>query len=229
MRELKGANDEDVRDIFKRFNKYVTKLNDQEIRQATYAGPFMQLAWRLADDDLWVQLKLVSPAQIRRMKDVEFVSELIIGTMHGPQGGSAKYIDEYYAQYEDFDEEFPGQALAEKRFNRVVRIASKLFETDVETRFRSNRTDFYSLFVACATTLIEHSLADAEIPKLRTTIVRFGLDIDKRLANEHSPVKNDVVQYVRAVEKGANDKKRRSDRHLALLGRIEPHFKPIKT
>src|ERR1700734_784369 len=120
VRQLEGATDDDVRDIFKRFNKYVTKLNDQEMRNATYSGPFIQLAYNLAEDDYWVQNRLVTPAQIRRMKDIEFVSELIIGCLHGPQGGSAKIIDEYYAQYEDYEDDFPGLSTAKNRFNTTL-------------------------------------------------------------------------------------------------------------
>jgi len=115
VRQLEGANDDDVRDIFRRFNKYVTKLNDQEIRNASFTGPFIQLASKLADDNYWVKCGLVSPTQIRRMKDIDFLSELLIGTLHGPQGGSATSIDEYYSQYEEFDDEFPGQAAAEQQ------------------------------------------------------------------------------------------------------------------
>lgn len=50
------------------------------------------------------------------MKDIEFASELLIGVIHGPQGGSAKNIDKYYARYEDYDDEFPGQRVAVRRF-----------------------------------------------------------------------------------------------------------------
>jgi hypothetical protein len=223
---LEAATDDDVRDIFKRFNKYSTKLNDQEIRNASFTGPFIHLASKIADDDYWVQNGLVTPGQIRRMKDIEFASELLIGTLHGPQGGNAKSIDEYYSQYEEFDDEFPGQVIAEKRFSKSLGYIKRIFEGDADSRFHSNRTDFYSLFVAITVLLIDKSLVDTQLKALRTSIIRFGVDVDKRLADESADVSQNVKTYVRAVEKGANDKKRRADRHAALLQLLEKHFKP---
>jgi hypothetical protein len=53
---------------------------------------------------------------LRRMTDVEFVSELLIGILHGPQAGNARAIDEYYVQYEDYDDEYGLERLAMLRF-----------------------------------------------------------------------------------------------------------------
>src|SRR6266511_3899302 len=39
VRQLQSADDKSVRDMFRRLNKYLTKLNDQELRNATYTGP----------------------------------------------------------------------------------------------------------------------------------------------------------------------------------------------
>src|SRR5207245_1440160 len=101
--------DDEVRDMFRRLNKYLTPLKPQELRNATYSGPFAVLVQKLADDKYWAEKGIVSPALIRRQNDVEFVSELMIGVLHGPQGGGAAVIDQYYSQYEDFEDEFPGQ------------------------------------------------------------------------------------------------------------------------
>ncbi len=71
----------------------------------------MKAVTQLAEKTIWVERGLVSPMQVRRMKDIEFASELLIGVIHGPQGGSAKKIDEFYRQYEEFDDEFPANRL----------------------------------------------------------------------------------------------------------------------
>ena len=57
---------------------------------------------------------------------------------------------------------------------------------------------------------------------------KFELAVDARLADERLKADAPVIKYVRAVEKGANDKKRRADRHAALLQVIDPFFKPLK-
>ena len=224
VRHLDTADEDGVRDIFKRINKFSTKLNDQELRNATYTGPFIQLANELADDDFWVTNTLVSPAQIRRMKDIQFVSELLIGVIHGPQGGSARIIDEYYSMYEDYDEQFPGQRTTVERFRRTKAILKDLFEVGGVSRFRTNLTDFYSLFVATAAMLIDWDLPTDRVSPLSIAIRSFEQSVDRRLADNAASAVQDVVTYVRAVEKGANDKKRRADRHEVLLTLLQRHF-----
>ena len=219
------ADDIEVREVFKRINRYVTKLNEAELRNATYSGPFVVLAYALADDDYWVQSKLVSTAQIRRMKDVEFVSELLIGVIHGPQAGSAAAVTDYYVLYEDYDDEFPNQKQVEDRFKRTQKLLEEIFGSAAFSRFRSNRTDYYSLFVAVAVLSIAGSLGKTNVTKVRSILQTFETAIDIRLSDETLKAPDYVIDYVRAVEKGANDKKRRADRHGVLLNLLQPYFK----
>src|SRR6266699_6455146 len=104
VRYLNTESDPEVRDMFERLNRFLTPLKPQELRNSRFTGPFVQLTVKLADDEYWAENRIVTAAQIRRMGDVEFVSELLIGVLHGPQGGSAKVIDEYYVQYEDYED-----------------------------------------------------------------------------------------------------------------------------
>jgi len=224
VRQLSTADDDTIRNVFKRLNKFSTRLNDQELRNATYTGPFMRLAVELADDEYWVQNKLVSPPNIRRMKDVEFVSELIIGVIHGPQGGSGKSIDEYYIQYEDYEDEFPGQPAAKRRFETTLKLVCNILSGSKATRFQANRTDFYSLFVAISNLLLRARVPTAKVPKVRKVLEVFQTDVDARLADESRHVSKQVTEYVRAVEKGANDKKRRAVRHAALIDVMSLYF-----
>jgi hypothetical protein len=46
------------------------------------------------------------------------------------------------------------------------------------------------------------------------------------MADEEASVSKAAIDYVRAVEKGANDKNRRAVRHLTLLGVISDGFAP---
>lgn len=225
VRLLQDASDTVVWDMFRRINKFLTKLNDQELRNATYTGPFIRAAMELAERKFWLERGLISPAQIRRMKDIEYTSELLIGVIHGPQGGSAKSIDEYYQQYEDYDDEFPGQKLAVRRFEQTLTLVSEIQPSEETSRFRGNRTDFYSLFVAVSQLVRTHGLLKGQALLLRKKLWSFEQAVDARLADERLKSDATVISYVRAVEKGANDKKRRADRHAVLLQMITPFFK----
>ena len=83
------------------------------------------------------------------MIDLQFVSELLIGVLHGPQGGSSRIVDSYYAQYEDYEDEFPGQKQAKKRYETTLATLKELLP-DIKSSRWSNMQDFYSLFVATA-------------------------------------------------------------------------------
>jgi len=221
---LNTANDEEVRDMFRRLNKFLTPLKPQELRNATYMGPFAQLALKLADSEYWVENRIVTPASIRRMGDVEFTSELLIGLLHGPQGGGAGVIDSYYAQYEDFEDEFPDQKRVERLFEESLKTAQTVLPNIKDTRW-SNKTDFYSLFVATGSLLKTYELRGNGVPRVRKALTVFAAEVDKRLGDEEAKVSKGALEYVRAVEKGANEKQRRATRHAVLIKAMESFFR----
>lgn len=224
VRYLQTERDEDVRDMFRRLNKFLTPLRPQELRNATYLGPFIRLAERLADNEYWSENRIVKPASIRRQGDIEFVSELLIGVLHGPQGGSSKIIDDYYSQYEDYDDEFPDQRAATRLFDLTLRTAQRILPNIKETRW-SNKTDFYTVFVTLASLLRLKEIIARKITRMRLALNDFADQIDARLADEKADVSKEAVDYVRAVEKGANDKRRRANRQLALIQIIDEFFR----
>jgi hypothetical protein len=223
VRMLDVDDDAVLRDLFIRLNKYLAKLTDQELRNALYTGPFVAMSMELADNDFWFEQKLVTAAQIRRMKDVEFVSDLLIGVMHGPQGGSAKVIDEYYTRFEDYEDEFPNQRPTLKRFQAALSVVQKLFPT-LSDRWQ-NRTDFYSLFVAISALQLIGDFVVTRPRPARLALRKFADAVNQRLADEAFQADEDVISYVRAVEKGANDKKRRADRHGVLMDILRKYVK----
>ncbi|MDP2898211.1 MAG: DUF262 domain-containing protein [bacterium] len=227
VRYLNTDIDNEVRDMFTRLNKYLSPLKPQELRNATYSGPFVDLVLSFAEEEYWSENRIVSPALIRRMGDVEFLSELLIGVMHGPQGGGAKLIDGYYAQYEDFEEEFPDQPEAKRLFNRTLATVQDVLPNIKETRWR-NKTDFYTLFVALASLLRSNMLTQRKLPALRSTLEGFAEEVNLRLSDDNATVSQAVIQYVRAVEKGPNEKTRRANRHVVVVDLVQRYFRPNK-
>ncbi|MDA8240807.1 MAG: DUF262 domain-containing protein [Nitrospiraceae bacterium] len=182
VRYLNTESDDEVRDMFKRLNKYLTPLKPQELRNAIYTGPFIRLAEKLADDEYWAENRIVTPPAIRRMTDIEFVSELLIGVMHGPQGGSAKIIDEYYKLYEDYEDQFPDQQRTQRLFDKTLKTVQAIFPDIKETRW-GNKTDFYTLFVAFASLFRSSDLPEKNIKDIRKSLDKFAKEVDVRLAN----------------------------------------------
>jgi Protein of unknown function DUF262 len=217
-----------VEDVFKRLNKFTLPLKAQELRNATYHGPFAKLSEKLADDEFWAVNRIVSAAAIRRMADIEMMSDLLIGVLHGPQGGSAKIIDEYYEKYEQFEDEFPEQSRAKKLFDKTFDTIKRLFPEDISEVRWGNRADYYSLFVALAQLFVDQKLPPSAEKGLAKRLVEFGVEVDRSLERPNANVSDEAQQYARAIEKASNDKARRADRHEALIEVTTPYLRKRK-
>jgi hypothetical protein len=225
VRYLYTDDRKEVEDVFKRLNKFTLPLKAQELRNATYHGAFAKLSEQLADDEYWAVNRIVSPAAIRRMADIEMMSDLLIGLLHGPQGGSAKIIDQYYEQYEPFDEEFPEQNRTRRLFAKTLDAIGRLFPDIANVPRWGNRADYYSLFVAMGNLLKNSDLPPKNEKSLTEKLVEFAQQVDQRLETPTAKTSKASMMYARAIEKGSNDKARRLDRHEALADIVTPLLK----
>lgn len=222
VRFLYSENLRDVEDIFKRLNKYTMPLKPQELRNATYHGPFAKLSEQLADEEYWAVNRIISPATIRRMGDIEMMSDLIIGLLHGPQGGAAKIIDQYYEEYEPCEDEFPEQPRIKRMFQKSLDTIKRVFpELDSVPRW-GNRADFYSLFVALGSLLNERDLPTSSDAALRQQLSTLAREVNRRIEHPTAATSANSKKYARAIEKGSNDRARRMDRHEVLCAVISP-------
>jgi hypothetical protein len=174
----------------------------------------------LADNTYWAENGILTAASIRRMGDIEYVAELLIGVMHGPQGGASSIIDQYYIQYEDYEDEFPEQHTTQEQFDNTLRAIQDILPDVRSTRWK-NKGDFYSLFVALAA-LLTRRMSDAEAAPIRAALGEFEAEIKQRRLDDTADVSADVGNYLDALQRGANDKGRRADRHEALLHVLQP-------
>ncbi|MDR7372273.1 DUF262 domain-containing protein [Flavobacterium aquidurense] len=141
IRLLPDVPDVELRTIFQRLNKNVVSLNKQELRQATYWGPFIKTMNHISDREYWTKIGLYTPNDIRRMLDVEYISELAIYALHGVQNKKDN-LDKYYELYE---EEFDRERELSESFDTVVGEILKIIPEISYTRW-SKKSDFYTLF-----------------------------------------------------------------------------------
>jgi hypothetical protein len=219
VRELEQATDDDVRDLFKRLNKYVFALNAQELRNARYTGPFINLMTEIADYDYWAENRIVSATAIRRMNDIQYVSELFVAIMHGVQH-KTKTLDRYYEMYE---ENFPDIAEWKSKFIRTMEIIKYLFPEIKETRWH-NRSDYYSLFVAISQHTNDYVFSDNNMGALSRRLTSFGKEVDEAVKKEGRSKDKIVTSYAKAVIAAAADRDRRLIRHEVLSKIIEKYI-----
>lgn len=173
--EIRNANDDVLRDIYSRVNKYNVKLNRQELRRADYPGRFLDTSEMLAQHKYFEDNKVFTPAQYKRNLDVEFVSELLLALIVGAQDKKTN-IDLAYQEYAMWDKE--SQSATVSSFERVISDLALIFSGDDtdsrlvlwKSRFRQ-KADFYALFLAIAN---QHSsgfdLPSGELQHLRADL-----------------------------------------------------------
>lgn len=143
VQELTGYGDNDIKDIFVRMNKYVVKLSAQELRHAKAEGKFSEFVERVGKWDYWREHKVISAQQIRRMRAVEFVAELTILLIEGPQDKKSA-VDLYYGKYQ---KGFAKGAWVESVLKEYLAWILAALPELKQLRYRSP-TDLYSLIGA---------------------------------------------------------------------------------
>lgn len=169
VRTLPELPEADIRQIFKRLNKNVESLNKQELRKAIYSGPFIKLMTRLSGDRFWISMRLFSPNDIKRMRDVEFISELAIAAVEGISNKKDR-LETFYEESEDY---FPYEMQMRCVFAGVMKQLTPMVDTLVKTRWR-NKTDFYTLFNALASHVDKLPLDNYKTEVLREMLVTFS-------------------------------------------------------
>jgi hypothetical protein len=158
-------------------------------------------------------MKVFSANDIRRMLDVEFISEIAIALLHGHQNKKSA-IDKYYVLYE---EEFEQQKDVEQTFRLVVSEIAGMLTLYPRSRWRK-KSDFYSLFLVLAKFSDRMPFSSTKRRVISRRLAKFGQSVDDYLAGTAKPAKQSAVtRYADAVERAASDLANRKVRHEVLL------------
>lgn len=226
VREITDASEEEVRNLFKRMNLNVVALNSQELRHATYSGEFIRLMEEIAEDEFWAENKIVTPNEIRRMKDVEFISDLFVSMIHGIQD-KTKELDDYYQLYEP---KFEDKQNHFKMFLDIKNIIYSIFPDLKETRWR-NKSDFYTLFIVFSELIKKNYLIPQQkYSNIKADLLKFAetIDVAVKKVSKGRKLPKEVANYVNAVTKSTTDKDRRVTRHKIILKIISKYAKGNK-
>ncbi|MCK5763826.1 MAG: DUF262 domain-containing protein [Clostridiales bacterium] len=139
-----------INDIFDRLNRNSRKLVEQELRHAKYDGWFISFVEGETESSDWKDLYIVTTSRRTRMKDVQFLSELLLIILKDDISGfSQNEITEFYAKYDElndldfsFDEE-----LVKNRFANAKKYMFELEESfSIISNYSKDFTNFYSLW-----------------------------------------------------------------------------------
>lgn len=219
IRVLPEVSDLELRTVFQRLNKNTVALNKQELRQATYWGPFINIMNTISNKEYWGKIDLFTPNDIRRMIDVEYISELAIFALHGFQNKKDN-LDRYYELYEvDFDEGL----LLIANFDLVVHELLKIIPEIGSTRW-SKKADFYSLFGLFYKHIDQLPLASNKRQFARDMLLEFAEEIDYFVKTDSDKAiqtyNNATLEYARGI-RATTDIGTRKVRELALELKLE--------
>ncbi len=211
VRMLNTSSEAEIRDLFTRLNTNNLSLTDQELRNARYQGKFKAACERLADNPFFQSINLFTAREVRRMVDIEFVSELLLRSVEGITN-KKDLLEQAYANY---DEDFPQESEHEEEFNAAIQLIKSITTPDTAAVIKT-KSNFFSLF---GVALEYYRRTGKTFFKNPTVLVD---ELSKLLfqAKNFDPNSNNpdlkVRDYFEAVSRAASDKGRRARREEIL-------------
>jgi len=160
----------------------------------------------LAAAPFWTDIGIRSAARIKRRRDVEYVSEIFLLTMHGVQDSNPRLLDEYYARY---DEEESADEIEEYRalYEKCLAIMRHLGVEFLKSSRFSNMHDFYSLWAASfdyadRANEIDYEATCIELKQFEKWLAELNESLANSLDIAHTH--RDALKYFDAVRLGAN-------------------------
>lgn len=206
-----SVDDVTVLTIFQRMNSTGFKLNDQEIRNATYFGEFKEAAYGLAYGQYqrWLKWDIFNKQEIAQMREVELTSDLMGLVLRGVQARTKSSLNGLYKTYDD---EFEKRSSVEDEFRKVFDFLDGVYSPDSSRsglkRFRSSAW-FYTVFAfALSVVRGEVDLTEGDlVEKLETAEVSL---------RSTDTLEESLVKVLR----GATADRRSRETRLAFLQRI---------
>lgn len=224
-RQLPDLDEKILREVFRRLNKTVERLEPQELRHAAYGGPLMGLLEKSAAHPTLSDVGVFSAKDYLRRRNDEFVSEVLFAYTAGAFPNKKDGLDDFFLVRERQGISPEEISDLSQRLGRVFAELSSSGAAIRKTRFR-NKSDFYTLLVIL--------LRNAEsLPFDATSRSQFELALSgfssrvneiKRKENVGESVADlisgdlgvEALTYLRAVERAASDRLSRVRRNESL-------------
>jgi len=220
VRELGSKSDSEIQEIFKRINATAYSLNDMEINNAVYQGPFRQFAQEMAELNFFEEHKVFTVRETRRMRDVAFLITVLISMLRSYPNREDDH-EEFLSQY---NEEFPE---AEDIRRRIVATLSFIERCDFSPRSRAWRNaDFLALIVELDR-LLEQFEGTLQAQAAAPVLKEFYAEVDMLASKvERGPdalaSPTAALDYYMTTLQGTADRQNRINRGKALRSILAP-------
>lgn len=210
----------EVREVFVRINSTGKALSKQEIRKAKYfkSGFLKEMTKVAASVRLkLLEMEVLSEAQITRMKDVEFVSELVLSVMYNTVQDKKRILDRAMTP-NGVNLRSLGKAV--RRFKTALKRVVRILPDIQETRY-TKAADFYTLVVLWARLEEEGVALDSrKACAVAGALLReFGHRADVAYENIRNGLGTDdrlALAYIQTVREGGDAASHRREREKIM-------------
>jgi hypothetical protein len=205
-----------LNEVFDRVNRNQRKLERQELRHAKYSGWLITYAEKEADEEDWKLFGVSSNANARRMRDIQFISELMLVILDREIiGFDQDILDAKFAEYDDpldtksnFNEEdFATSLLQAKASINVLETTN-----NVVSLFAKSFINFYTLWAY----IVLNEVKPEAAVSLAQKYIDFMTELSKALKDEASVSDPNVLKYLSGARGATTDIKQRRARLEAL-------------
>jgi len=155
---IKNRNKDEIRNIFYRLNLTNYSLNEQEKRHSNTWGHFADLTKEISGLSFWEEYKLFNFGDIKRMKDEEFCSSLILLARKGIiNQTNQEPLNDAYA---DYATDYPDYDADKKRILNWIELFKKFYSIENYTFIRK-RTQLYTVF--CLMNYLDTEQVDVDV------------------------------------------------------------------
>lgn len=208
-----------IEEVFDRVNRNARNLLPQELRHARYNGWFINFTEKESDKDFWWNFKINTRGRDKRMKNVQFVSELLMIIIENNIiGFDQDHIDSIYAKYDDEEElNETGEFSTEEFTTRLNDIKTFLLGMEAHNSSVTNyaagpNNNFYTLWAY---------IQLSNPTDIGQTAERYAEFMDKvkkvkELQAEATPVEESVLVYFSNSTGAVTDFTQRNNRLIAL-------------
>lgn len=145
-----NVSDGEILEIFSRMNSTGVKLNDQELRNASYFGEFKTLAYSLGLKyyNLWHKWRLFTNSKFSRMQEIELINDFLSIIVKGIIRRSPPAINDLYSKYDDEDSMSASYNEIKKRIEfTLIDVIDKLIGNQISKLVYSRKNPLmYALF-----------------------------------------------------------------------------------
>ncbi len=207
----------DIIAMFLRLNSTSNSLNPQELRNAEFDGEFLKLAEGISSNPFWDKWNIFSPAQIRRMTDMQFVSSLLIFLRFGieeetTQTNINRVYDLFNKEYIEKDEDLAV-------FTRILNELDTIMISDNIINFVRKTTHLYILFILAYIAIQSGEPLNGKISSNLNTFVEVYDDSARQLQIYGEEQFLVIQEYKRLSSEGTQSRSKRM-RRLEILRNI---------